>query len=189
MKKTFELLNTGIWTILILAITGFILFAMGRIPYCACGYIKLWHGVTMSSENSQHIFDFYTFSHIIHGFFFYWLFKKILKRFPWQVQFLLAVIVEAGWELLENSPLIIHRYRSTTISLDYYGDSILNSLSDIVAMVGGFVLAAKLPWKITVLLTIVMEVVVGYLIHDNLTLNIIMLLYPFPFIKQWQLGG
>lgn len=174
----------------LILLSGVILYFMGQLPICKCGYVKLWHGVVFSSENSQHISDWYTFSHIIHGFAFYlilWLLFK--KRLPLGALLIMAVIVEAGWEILENTDMIINRYREVTISLDYYGDSILNSIFDQLAMVFGFYLAYKLPIKITILLTLIMEFVVGYYIRDNLTLNIIMLLYPLDSIKEWQSGS
>lgn len=177
-------LATGI-TLVTTAISQYI---MGRVVICKCGYIKLWHGLTQSSENSQHIADWYTFSHIIHGFAFYYFGKVFLKKLSVFQWFIVALIIEAGWELIENSSVIIDRYRTTTISLDYYGDSILNSLCDILAMVVGFYFAKRFPLWIILLLTIVMEVFVGYMIRDNLTFNIIMLIYPFEFIKRWQLG-
>ena len=177
--------------IALIILTAVTLLLMGQIPICKCGYVKFWHGVTYSSENSQHLTDWYTFSHIIHGFAFYFIFWLIGRRFRWPIGLMLvaAIFVEASWEIFENTDLIINRYREVTISLDYYGDSVINSMIDILAMVGGFIMARKFPVWLSLLLLVIMEVFVGYMIRDNLTLNIIMLIYPIPAIKNWQSGG
>ncbi len=175
----------------IVAIMTLVLFAMGRVPWCDCGYIKLWHGIVVSSENSQHLFDWYTFTHIIHGLGFYlllWLIDR-KKRLSFTAKLLIAAGLEASWEVLENTDTIINRYRAATISLDYYGDSIINSVGDVLAMIVGFYFAYRARIWLSIVLFLAIELGLAYAIRDNLTINIIMLIHPVEAIRIWQTGG
>ena len=173
----------------LLLIQVIVLLLMGREPICTCGSIKFWHGTVKSAENSQHLTDWYSFTHIIHGFIFYGVLTLIAPRTPIATRLVLALAVEGAWEIIENTDFVINRYRAATISLDYYGDSIVNSVGDSIAMLAGFLLAARLPIWMTVALAFIIEVSLAVVIRDNLTLNVIMLVHPFDAIKAWQAGG
>lgn len=177
----------------ILALAALVtLFAMDRPPICECGTIKFWHGDINSSGNSQHISDWYTPSHVIHGMLFYCLAWLLFVKFDlggpaatkWS--FPLAVAIEASWEIIENTPFIIDRYRSVTVNWGYSGDSIINSIADLGWMSLGFYMAWKLPVKVTVALAIAAELITGWVVHDNLTLNVLMLVWPLEAVRQWQ---
>lgn len=156
---------------------------------CKCGYIKLLHLETMSSENSQHIADWYTPSHVLHGFIFFFVLWLVAKRLSFGWRLTIATIVEAAWEIAENTDAVINRYREVTIALDYFGDSVLNSVFDIFAMIAGFYAARVLPVWASVAIIILAEVFVVYMIRDGLALNVIMLLYPLDAIRDWQAAG
>lgn len=179
-------------TALLILVSGAILLAMDRPPICECGTIKLWHGVVQSSENSQHITDWYSPSHFTHGlimFFLAWLLWEKWRLFggkPARWALPIAVVVEAAWEITENTPMVIGRYREVTISWGYAGDSIVNSLADIGWMVIGFLVAARVPWKASVGLAIFFELFTAWAIRDNLALNVLMLFWPLEAVRQWQ---
>ncbi len=173
----------------LIAAAALILHAMGQPLICRCGSVKLWQGDVMGAENSQQLADWYSPSHLIHGLLFYGLLWLTARRRPLGLRALIALLIESGWEILENSPIIIERYREATISLGYRGDSVINSVSDITFMLVGFALAARLPVTVSIALAILLELAVGYIIRDNLTLNMIMLIRPLEAIRTWQMGA
>lgn len=166
-----------------------LLLVMGRAPICTCGTVKLWVAARDSAETSQMIADWYSASHVVHGLLFYAGLRLLFRRWPVEWRFVLALAIEAAWEVLENTPLIIDRYREATAALGYNGDSVLNSLSDVAMMAAGFVAARKLPLWGAVMLVLVLELVPLLVIRDNLTLNIWMLLAPNQSIAAWQAGA
>ncbi|HXG81997.1 MAG TPA: DUF2585 family protein [Sphingomicrobium sp.] len=171
----------------VLAATFAVMWVMGRPPICSCGTVELWGEA--GPKQSQMLADWYSLSHIIHGFIFYVLLAWLWRRAPLERRFLVALLIEAAWEIIENTPMVIDRYREATIALGYSGDSILNSLSDIVMMALGFLGARKLPLWASATIVLVLELVPLLVIRDNLTLNVIMLLAPSDAIRDWQAGA
>ncbi len=172
--------------LLILAIVG-ILLVMGRPPICACGEVNLWGSA--GPQQSQMLADWYSASHIVHGFLFYTALHFAARGWSVERRFLVAVLIEATWEIVENTPLVIDRYREATIALGYSGDSIVNNLSDIGMMALGFLAARKLPVWASVAAVVALEIVPLIVIRDNLTLNVWMLLAPNDSIRAWQAGA
>ena len=172
--------------VLIVVATAAMLYLMGRPPVCTCGDIDLWVGEVNSSRTSQMLSDWYSPSHIVHGFLFYGALSLGARKWPVERRFLGALVVEVAWEIIENTPLIINRYREATAALGYTGDSVLNSVSDIAMMGLGFLLARRLPVWVSVVIVLVLELVPLLVIRDNLTLNVWMLLAPNESIKAWQ---
>ena len=170
----------------LMLVQAVVLHLLGRVWICACGTIRLWVGDMHSSELSQQILDWYTPSHVIHGILFYGLLHLLMPRTPVLTRLAIAVGIEAAWEIAENSPAVIEEYRKQATAAGYTGDSILNSLLDTVAMMTGFALARLLPWQATVALALAAEIVVGAIVHDNLTLNILNFIHRFPAIEAWQ---
>jgi Protein of unknown function (DUF2585) len=174
--------------IALMAFTAGVELWMGRLLFCKCGIIRLWAGNIWSNQASQQFTDPYSFTHILHGVMFYAMIWIVAgKRLPWQTRLLAAVMLECGWEILENSNFIIDRYRAGTISFDYYGDSVLNSMGDICCMMTGFMLAYKLPVRVTVIGALLLDLALLLWIRDSLALNIIMLIHPVAAIKAWQM--
>jgi hypothetical protein len=169
--------------------TAAAMLAMGRPAICPCGYVLLWDGRVGGGDNSQHLTDWYTFSHVIHGFLFYGLLRLVAPGWSFGWRLVGALVLEVGWEFIENTPWLIDRYRGQTVALDYMGDSVINSVSDVAFMVLGFWLAARLPVAVTVALAVAMEVTTAMVIRDGLLLNVLMLLWPVDAVLEWQQGA
>jgi Protein of unknown function (DUF2585) len=173
----------------IIAATAATLLAFGQPPICTCGFVRVWQGDVMSAENSQQLSDWYSPSHFIHGLLFYGLMWLLFRRQPLRLRVLGAMLIECAWEILENTPMVINRYREATIALGYSGDSVINSVFDVLFMLLGFVFAWRLPVWASVAIGLFLEILCVVVIRDNLTLNVLMLLYPLDSILAWQSGG
>lgn len=178
--------RTTIAAVLIIAAAALVELAMGRHPICTCGAVDLWVGARDSPKTSQMLADWYSLSHIVHGLLFYFLLWLIFRRWPVAWRFLGALLIESAWEVIENTPIVIDRYRETTAAIGYSGDSVINSVSDILMMAIGFLAARKLPVWAAIMLVVVLEVLPLFVIRDNLTLNVWNLLAPNPAIQAWQ---
>lgn len=181
-----SLRRTAVCAVLIIAAAAAIELAMGRHPICTCGTVELFVGTRDSPKTSQMLADWYSLSHVVHGLLFYAFLWLLMRRSPVAWRFLSALLIEAGWEVIENTPLVIDRYRETTAALGYSGDSVINSVSDMLMMCVGFLAARRLPLWVSVFLLIGLEVVPLFVIRDNLTLNVWNLLAPDPAIQAWQ---
>ncbi len=175
--------------VLLVGVMVLLLHLQGRIWWCACGEPSAWNGEIFSGHTSQHFFDHYSFTHVLHGVVFFGLAWVLFPRWRYGWRMWFAVLLEALWELLENSPMIIQRYREATIDKGYMGDSILNSTGDLVSCAIGFIIASRLGLKKSIVFYVVVELILLAWIRDNLTLNVIMLLYPIDAIKAWQSSG
>lgn len=179
--KRICLIGTGL-----IALQVLVLYLLGQPFISASGQIKLWVSAVLSPEMSQQLFDWYTFSHVIHGFIFYGVLRLLFPRMSVGTRLLLAMGIEIGWEIAENTPWVINAYREQALAQGYAGDSILNSVMDTISMMVGFFFALRAPVWVTVLLAVLFEVFVGYMIHDNLTLNVLNFIHQFEFIRDWQ---
>ena len=178
-----------LFSILVLGVQAVVLYLLGQPPIAESGYVKLWEGMVLSVGNSQHLTDWYTFSHVIHGLLFYLALWYFFPRMPIAYRLLFALSIEVAWEIVENTPWLIEHYRQQALAQGYVGDSIINSISDTLAAALGFLLAWRLPIIVIVALGVGMELFVGLSIRDNLFFNVLGLFHQFEFISQWQSGG
>ena len=184
--------NRNIWLpvvvlVLLVPLLALALWAEGRFFLCACGEFQFWVGDTCSSRNSQQLFDPYSFTHVLHGVLLFWIVSLIAKNASWTWQLSLAAILEALWEVLENTNFIIDRYRAQTAALGYTGDTVINSVGDLFCAIAGFLIARWLGWSRSLILFLLCELVLLFWIRDSLLLQILMLIYPINGIKLWQM--
>jgi hypothetical protein len=190
MKTKSALTGFPLVALALLAVQAAVLILLfGQPAICACGYVKLWEGDVLSAGTSQHIADWYSFTHIIHGFLFYLLTFALLPKLTVPQRLLIAIGLEAGWEILENAPFFVQLYRRKALAQGYVGDSVLNSLSDVFMMSLGFVLAWRLPVWAVIGLALALEAALAVAVHDNLTLNLLNFIYPLDAVHRWQSGG
>lgn len=175
-------------TVAVSLVMAVILYLMGQPLWCKCGGLSPWSWDIWSSHNSQHLVDPYFFTHVLHGVVLCGLLYLLPGRMSKASRYLMAVVLEAGWEILENSPTIIERYRATTISKDYFGDSIVNSVGDLVACIGGYVLAQQMGFRRSIVFFLLTDLILLLTIRDCLVLNVLMLVWPIEVIKRWQMG-
>lgn len=191
MEKSISISRKDLWPILVIGVTlgatALQLHAQGRLWICACGRVDLWAGDIWSSDNSQHIFDPYSFTHVLHGVMFFWL-LYFIPKLPFSWKLVLALMIESAWEVVENAPFIINRYREGTIALGYEGDTVVNSMADIVLCAVGFALVKWMGVKWSIVFFVVVELILVLWIRDSLILNIIMLIYPLEGLRVWQAG-
>lgn len=173
----------------ITALMVVLLATQGRIWWCKYADYNPWVSDAWSTHTSQHLFDPYVFTHILHGVLFYWLASLIFPKMSFGWRFFIAILAESAWEVLENSSYIIEKYRENTASLDYFGDSIFNSVGDVLACAFGFWLAYKLKFWWSLAFFLIVEIILLLTIRDSLLLNILLLVYPIDAIKNWQTGS
>ena len=176
-------------TVAVLAGAAYQLRSQGRLWWCSCDYLLLWSGDAWSSDNSQHLLDPYSFTHVLHGFVFCGLLAWIIPRLSPVWRLWVAILVEALWEVVENSEVVIRRYREETAALGYQGDTVVNSMADVVLCGSGFLLARRLGFRRTLAVFLVVEAALAVWIRDGLLLNVVMLLYPIDAIRAWQAAG
>jgi len=174
-------------TLAVMVITGLLLRFEGRLWICACGSIRAWSGQICSADNSQHFLDPYSFTHVLHGFLFFWLIALLARRLSGSWQVVLALGIEGAWEVFENTNFIIDRYRSETAALGYNGDTVVNSFGDLVCCLLGFVVARRLGLKRSLVVFLVIEMVLILWIRDSLLFEILMLIVPVDAIRAWQM--
>ena len=172
---------------LVVLLMGFLLRAQGRLLSCACGYFEIWTSDTCSSNNSQQLFDPYSFTHVLHGVLFFWLIALLFRRWTPAWQLWLALLLESAWEVFENSRVVIDRYRTATAALGYQGDTVVNSFGDLICALVGFLIARQLGVRWSVILFLLIELVLILWIHDSFLLQILMLVRPVEAIKSWQM--